>query len=316
MTSGTGILWITGAGGFIGQVAARQAATRGYSVWCLDRAKPLRHIGVEDRFLVAPVSAAAFDALAARSGTPCEIVHLAGGSSVGPSFADPAADFSATVGSTLEVLDWVRRNSPASRLVMASSAAVYGARHATPILESRARAPASPYGSHKAIMEDLCAEYLEYFGIDVRVARLFSVYGAGLRKQVLWELCCRIAREPSIELGGTGREMRDFIHVEDAAAALLQLASPVQVQRITNIATGIATPIAELTALIRKSWIDVRESCPEIAFSNVIRPGDPDYLVADIMSYRALGLKPTVAIETGARDYVRWFLAEVVQDVA
>ena len=313
-------VWITGAAGFIGQSVVRQAVARGDVVWGIDRARPVlpaldrpaldcRALD-DERFAVAPISVGALDALAARSGVPVEIIHLAGGSAVGPSFADPALDFAATVGSTLEVLDWLRRNSPKTRLVISSSAAVYGAIHTRPIGEGDARAPASPYGSHKAMMEDLAAEYVGFFGLEVRTARLFSVYGAGLRKQVLWDLCCRIAREPAIELGGTGREMRDFIHVDDAASAMLVLASSENASRVTNIATGIATPIATLTELMRQTWIDVTGACPPITFSNVTRAGDPDYLVADTTACGRLGLKQTVTIEKGANAYVRWFLAE------
>src|SRR6202012_4896575 len=106
-------------------------------------------------------------------------------------------------------------------LIVASSAAVYGAQHAGPIAEQDALVPMSPYGQHKLMMEQLCRSYAMTFGIRSTVVRLFSVYGASLRKQLLWDVCSRLHRgERSLMLGGTGREIRDWIHVRDVVRLL------------------------------------------------------------------------------------------------
>ena len=80
----------------------------------------------------------------------------------------------------------------------------------------------SPYGQHKLMMEQMCRSYAVTFGIRSTVARLFSVYGPYLRKQLLWDLCSRLrSGEQTLVLGGTGAEMRDWTDVRDVARFLV-----------------------------------------------------------------------------------------------
>ena len=72
----------------------------------------------------AGLSANNLSALAAETGVPSTVYHLAGGSSVGASLNNPFGDFSGTVGGTAVLLEWLRNNAPATRLVIVSSAAV------------------------------------------------------------------------------------------------------------------------------------------------------------------------------------------------
>ena len=74
---------------------------------------------------------------------------------------------------------------------------------------------------HKLMMEQVCRSYGAAFGLRTIVARLFSVYGLGLRKQLLWDLCKKLSEEgSSVQLGGTGEELRDWVDVGDVTHAL------------------------------------------------------------------------------------------------
>src|SRR5206468_9707518 len=116
------------------------------------------------------------------------------------------------------LLEWLRGSAPESLVIVASSAAVYGAGHGGPIPEDAAVAPMSPYGQHKLMMEQLCQSYAVTFGLRSTVARLFSVYGPHLRKQLLWDICIRLQRgERALVMDGTGAEVRDWIDVRDVA---------------------------------------------------------------------------------------------------
>ena len=135
---------------------------------------------------------------------PKYVFHLAGGSSVAAALAHPLDDFHRTVESTAHLLDWVRSSSPTTRLIAISSAAVYGAAFDGPIPESASPSPFSPYGFHKSMMESLCRSYIQTYGLDCRIVRLFSVYGPDLRKQLLWDICSRLeAGESPLLLGGS-----------------------------------------------------------------------------------------------------------------
>src|SRR3984893_1229012 len=148
-------VWVTGANGFIGRHLVRVLADQGNTV------HGIGHGAIEDvdreriglrEWLNGEIDAANLNALAARSGSPSTIFHLAGGSSVGLSIAQPYEDFSRTVSSTARLLEWLRGSAPECPVIVASSAAVYGADHGGPISEDAVPAPMSPYGQHKLMM--------------------------------------------------------------------------------------------------------------------------------------------------------------------
>ena len=238
------------------------------------------------------------------SGVDC-IVHLAGGSSVAPSVSAPEEDFRRTVVSTMEVLEWVRTNSPETAVVFASSAAVYGTGHTRAIRTDDPIRPTSPYGVHKRIAEELCASYAHSFGIRVAVVRLFSVYGPGLRKQLLWDACGKLFRGCDVlEMGGTGSEQRDFLHVQDASSYLAAAARDASTAcPIFNAGTGQAVSVREIAEELLRVW----GGNAQASFTGKCRAGDPHFLVADLAH-----LPSTVSVKFrpwrhGLLEYVNWF---------
>ena len=148
------------------------------------------------------------------------MIHCAGSGSVGFSVGHPYQDYQRNVGSAAAVL-----SSPASTLQTRASccrpAPLCTARERNPIEEIDVLRPVTPYGAHKKIAEDLCASFGRYCGVKSAVVRLFSVYGPELRKQLLWDASWRVSRNEN-GFFGTGRELRDRIHVEDAVGLLLK----------------------------------------------------------------------------------------------
>lgn len=307
-----GTIWITGARGFIGQRLALYCVGRGHVVYGVGHGTwpPLeaaRH-GVS-HWINGDVTSSNLQVLRAISGPPAVVIHLAGGSSVGMAISHPGEDFSRTVVSTAALLEWVRQESPHSRVVVASSAAVYGAGHPGRIAESASLKPHSPYGFHKSMMESLCQSYASTYGISAAVARLFSVYGSGLRKQLLWDLCCKLSgSDRAIELGGDGDELRDWLDVADGVRileALPDIATP-EVP-ILNVGSGIGTSVREVATLVMRAWHHGLEPDRRLAFSGLARPGDPRSLVADPALLAAHGMVCGTTIAKGAVEYVSWF---------
>ncbi|WP_028351359.1 NAD-dependent epimerase/dehydratase family protein [Bradyrhizobium murdochi] len=302
-------VWVTGANGFIGRHLVRVLTDRGYRVHGIGHGA----IGDAERhriglvhWLNGEIDAANLNALAERAELPSTIFHLAGGSSVGLSIAQPFEDFSRTVASTARLLEWLRGTARDCRLIVASSAAVYGDGHGGAIAADAATLPMSPYGQHKLMMEQLCRSYAVTFGIRSTVARLFSVYGPNLRKQLPWDICSRLqAGERNLVLGGTGAEVRDWTDVRDVARLLAVVGGTPQAEpfRVINAGSGLGTTVARVAAMLAESW----GGTVSVQFSGIVRAGDPSSLLADDATLRALSFDWTIPAEQGFADYVSWF---------
>jgi UDP-glucose 4-epimerase len=296
---------VTGAYGFVGRHVARALAARGYEVTGLGHGGWTR---AEWRtFGLAGWHAADVtrDTLLTYAGSPALIVHCAGSGSVAYSMTHPFQDYERTVATTLAVLEYMRLEAPQARLVIPSSAAVYGAARQLPIAVDDPQEPVSAYGVHKKIAEDLCRSYARHFGAHVALVRLFSVYGEGLRKQLLWDACQRLARG-DLAFAGTGEETRDFLHVEDAASLLCT-------------AGDHADPSCPTVNGGRGAGVSVRHVVERLAghlgvagrphFTAAVRAGDPSHFSADISGARAWGWAPEHDLDTDLAAYAAWFKA-------
>jgi len=304
---------ITGAHGFIGRHLSRHLSRQGErSIIGLGHGAYSKNELASWGMIASlngDVSFSNLNRIANEFGKPEEIYHLAGGSSVGPSLRIPEEDFKRTVASTCELLDWVRLNATQTPVVIASSAAIYGAGHSGPIVEGVTTAPFSPYGYHKRMAELLCESYSNNFGLKTSVVRLFSVYGPELRKQLIWDTCHRLAEsDKPLEINGTGREKRDWLHISDGVAILAQAATLNGLHTTVNGGTGKATTVAEIVTELGRLWDDR----PKPTFTGISRSGDPTELIADTTFASQLGMKPLKEWKTGMAEYVEWFRKAVL----
>jgi nucleoside-diphosphate-sugar epimerase len=251
-------LLITGISGFIGGSVGRYAERAGHTVrgagrlTTADLAHVIRHF------------------------QPDVLLNAAGTASVGASIEDPLNDFRGSVQTCADVLDAVRRSGSNPLVVIPSSAAVYGNPVSLPVRENACVQPISPYGFHKAACELLAREYAECFGLKIMICRFFSVYGAAQRRLLVWELYQQLAGPEEIAwLDGTGNETRDFLYIEDLAAALLGLMHKPRVADdkplVVNVASGTETDVLSLAGMIR----DLVAPDKEIRCRGNLRKNDP-----------------------------------------
>lgn len=303
------IVFITGAAGFLGKYTCHTFANAGWNVYGLGFG-----CWEQDDYLEwgltawqeGEVSEANLLALQAQAGTPDVIVHCAGGSSVGFSNVEPGKDFLWTLASLSITLEFMRQYAPAARIIYPSSAAVYGIQQENALFEKLQPNPYSQYGIHKHIAEQLIASYTKNFNIDAITIRFFSLYGAGLRKQLLWDACQKIS--DNFLFGGTGIEVRDFLYITDAARLILHCANieATDDNRIINGGTGVGTTVQGLLSLLAETFnIGVSPK-----FSGEARRGDPQYLVANIEKAKLIGWTPKTELDQGIREYVNWFRNE------
>ncbi|MFL6211412.1 MAG: NAD-dependent epimerase/dehydratase family protein [Pyrinomonadaceae bacterium] len=226
-----------------------------------------------------------------RAFAPDVVLHGAGTASVAASLETPLDDLRAAVLTWANMLDAVRRSGLRPVILFPSSAAVYGNLAELPAREETPTQPISPYGFHKAACELLAREYADCFGLRTVVCRLFSLFGAAQRRLLVWELYRQCAgSDATVWLAGTGAETRDYLHIDDVAAALIALAT--SQTRTTdegrclsvNVASGVETSVLALARQVR----DLVAPTKEIRCRGTARPGDPLAWRADITTLRAL----------------------------
>ena len=299
----SGSVLVTGAHGFLGRHVARACADNGATVTGIGHGSWGRTEAADYGVTFWHGADLTLDSLVTYASKPDAIVHCAGSGSVGFSVEQPHQDFARTVSNTAAVLEYVRVHSPATVLVYPSSAAVYGNAGRLPIHEGDALRPASPYGVHKVMAESLCRSYADHFGVSVAVVRFFSVYGEGLRKQLLWDACTRADRGDT-SFFGTGDERRDWLHVDDAASLLEAAIEKASTACPTvNGASGHGIAVRDvLTNVLALHGAN----CPP-TFTGVARQGDPIGYEGDIGAAEAWGWAPRVTLADGLRRYVAWY---------
>ena len=167
--------------------------------------------------------------------------------------------------------------------------------------------PVSPYGKHKLFAEELCKEYNEHFNSQTCSLRIFSAYGPGLKKQILWDIFKKSQDGGTVTLFGTGNETRDFIYVADIIRAIeLIIKNGSFNAAVYNVASGIEISMKNMAALLLKEM----GYSGELIFSGNERPGDPKNWRADINKLKAMGFEPSFTLENGIKEFVKWLEEE------
>lgn len=237
---------------------------------------------------------------------PSAIIHCAGTGSVGAVYKAPHDAYISSVGSTAAILEFVRTQCrQRTRVVYVSSSAVYGSCEEGDSTESTRCQPVSPYGFLKLAGEDLCRAYSQSFGVRVAVIRPFSVYGNGLRKQLLWDAMNKLIANDYSFLG-TGCELRDWIHVDDVSSLLCDVATDLSLPDFDVFNASHAQKSVRDILELLASAADRPQLQP--AFTGAAHTGNPQRLTGSSEhAHKVLGWSPSVALEQGLSAYVQWF---------
>lgn len=295
---------VTGAKGFLGRHVARLFAQNGFEVFGIGHGEWIREKWTEWGLSDWHCADVTLESLQRYGAEPAAILHCAGSGSVAFSIQNPLADFQRTVATTAHVLEYVRLFSPSTRVVYPSSASVYGVAEALPIQEGSRTAPISQYGVHKLMAEQVVASFARQFGTSAAIVRLFSVYGCGLRKQLLWDACCKFAAGDTAFMG-TGEEVRDWLNVEDAAELMLAATQNASVDCPTiNGGSGEGVTVRHLLEHLSQTMLKQKV---ELVFSGVHRAGDPDRYIADLARAKKWGWQPKRHWQDGVTEYAAWW---------
>jgi UDP-glucose 4-epimerase len=292
----------TGGSGFLGRYISREFINHGWKVFSIDKTSENNLEGV-DSFVMQLPSPDFIDLL--QKIKPDLIIHAAGTASVPHSMIDPLGDFNKNALPTAGILDAQRIYCPDCKIIYLSSAAVYGNPTILPIKENAPRLPVSPYGYSKFIGELLVEEYYRIFNLPGCCVRLFSAYGPGLRRQILWDVSQKLTKQREVRLMGNGTESRDMIHAMDVAKALVLLAKEASFHgEVYNLASGIQVTTKE----IAEELIRILGSNTPLIFTGERRSGDPLHWQADMSRLASLGFDITIGIKDGLNEYAKWFM--------
>jgi UDP-glucose 4-epimerase len=290
---------VTGGAGFIGSHLVDALLSQGERVAVVDHLKrpPRQWVahamqrGVE--LHVADVRDLESLMPAFTTARPDVVLHLAAQVDVRRSVADPAFDAQVNVAGTVSVLE-AARQAGASRVVLASTAAVYGDPHEIPTPETAEIAPLSPYGTSKAAAEWYLGQYARLHGLSTLALRMANVYGPrqdpeGEAGVVAIFTGAAVDGRP-VTVFGTGEQTRDYIYVDDVVGAWLAAARS-GVTGALNVSTGVESSVTELvTALGLRYELEAA------------RPGETDRSCLDpACAARELDWRASVALGDGLR---------------
>jgi GDP-4-dehydro-6-deoxy-D-mannose reductase len=218
---------------------------------------------------------------------PDEVYHLAALTHPSRSRSQPREYYLANVQGTVNILEAIRQEAPGARLLLASSAEVYGPRkEACPLSEETAACPRNPYAWTKWISEQVAAQYCSDYGTRVVIARPFNHSGPGQAEGfVVSDFCCRLGRlEQEVGAGapaplrmrvGDLSAVRDFLDVRDVIQAYRLLARRGKPGETYNICSGQEVTIRGILDLaLELSGLDVE-------VETAAAGSDPEYLIGD-----------------------------------
>jgi GDP-4-dehydro-6-deoxy-D-mannose reductase len=301
---------ITGASGFAGGFLARECARDGDEVVGASRSGQIPD-GCGDGRAVDLLDGEAVRAIV-RDVAPEVVYHLAALSSVGRSWEEPSRTLSDNVAIAVNMLEALRFEAPATRVVWVSSCEVYGAPDRLPVAEDAPLKPANPYAVSKATGELLARVYIDAYGLDLVRARPFNHSGPGQRPIFILSSLARqaaaavLAGSDSLEiLTGNPDTRRDFTDVRDVIRAYRLLAVRGE-PTIYNVSSGHSISAADQVRLLAEL----------VAPMQVRHIVDPDRVRAhEVMDLRgdhdrltvATGWEPNIRLRQTMSDTIEWW---------
>lgn len=241
---------LIGAGGFFGTNLARHLAPRIAELRCLGLKLSFPEAMQGLTWITGDMADAAIsDAL-----DGCDtVIHLATTSAPGTDL-DISADAEANVMASLRLFDRCIAAGVKQVVFISSGGTVYGIPNHVPIPESAPTLPITAYGVAKLSIEKYLEVYARLRGLEYRVLRISNLYGpyqtTAKMQGVVAAFLARAMRGEPLEIWGDGKVVRDYVYVEDAAAAVLAAMRYRGDERIFNIGGGMGMSLNEVITAI------------------------------------------------------------------
>jgi len=307
-------LLITGGAGFIGSHLCDKYTKEGHNVLCLDNFMSgnlmnIKHLLDCRNFKLIKGDIRDFNSLEKIMRDVDVVFHLAAQIHVDRSYIEPQLTYEVNVIGTQNILE-VARIYDAKRVIYASTSEVYGSAQHVPIDESHPLNAPHPYGASKIAADRMCYAYMQTYGMNISILRLFNIFGPRQRDigygGVISIFARRVLSNMSPIIFGDGLQTRDYTYIEDAIRAYdLLLKHDEPITEPINFGSGREVSILDLANM-------VIEFCGKEGNIKPIhvepRIGEVQRLIADVTkAQKILGWDSKYNFEEGLREFVQWY---------
>ncbi len=320
-------LLVTGGAGYVGSHCCKAFAAAGWKVFVLDNLSTgWRDLVRWGPLIVGDLRKPSDIDEAFTQVRPDAVAHFAAATLVAESVRDPGAYFRNNTVATLNLLDAMRRHS-VDKLIFSSTCAIFGQAQSDVLAEDHPQAPLNPYGVSKQLSEQMILEFEKAHALRSIRLRYFNAAGADRDQETgerhepethLIPLALKGAYDPgyAFRIFGTdfdtpdGTAIRDYIHVEDLAAAHLKALEALSAGAsgaAYNLGTGRGTSVLEIVEAVERAT-----GRPLRRRYGPRRDGDPARLIADpSRAAAALGWRATRSdVDTIIRSALAWHLKD------
>jgi len=305
---------ITGGAGFIGSHLCDKYTAEGHTVLCLDNFMSgnlmnVRHLLDYRNFKLIKGDVRDLDLLEKVMRDVDAVLHLAAQIHVDRSYIEPKLTYEVNVMGTQNILE-VARLYDAKRVIYASTSEVYGSAQHVPIDEKHPLNAPHPYGASKIAADRMCHAYIQTYGMDIAILRLFNTFGPRQRDigygGVISIFTRRVLNNVSPIIYGDGLQTRDYTYIDDAVRAYdLALNHNEPITEPINFGSGREVSILDLANMIIE-FCGKRGSMKPIHVEP--RIGEVKRLIADTTkAQKLLGWKSKYNFEDGLKEFVQWY---------
>ena len=231
---------------------------------------------------------------------PNVIIHCAGSGSVTKSIQNPKIDYEKNVNTTKELIKFISELTKKPKVIMFSTAAVYGNSCEK---NKKQLKPISPYGRNKLKSENILLKKSKKFRFELMILRFYSIYGVGLKKQLIWDVCEKINNKINV-FYGSGNEMRSWINIKDVNRLIQFL---IKKGSISNQTLDISGNDVVKNKFLVKKLFKLLNINKVPYFNKKNKRGDPIDQIFNNSILKNLGWKPKINLSNGLKEYVQWY---------
>jgi UDP-glucose 4-epimerase len=305
---------ITGGAGFVGSHLCEKYIKEENTVLCLDNFMSgnlinIRHLLDFRNFKLIKGDIRDFNLLEKLMPDVDVVFHLAAQIHVDRSYIEPKLTYEVNVMGTQNILEAARIHD-AKKIIFASSSEVYGSAQYAPIDENHPLNAPHPYGASKIAADRMCHAYINTYGMNINITRLFNLYGPRQKDigygGVISIFTRRVLSNIPPIIYGDGLQTRDYTYISDAVKAYdLILNHNGPIKEPLNFGNGTEVSILNIANMI----IDLCGKTGTIKPVHIEpRLGEVKRLIADATRAKnLLGWEPEYSLEEGLKSFVQWY---------